>query len=93
MARKFRFRLNSPGVIEWMQASLPGPVMAAAQEMAGYIDSDLPVSVQLTSSRADGRPVGLVTITHPKGLASQAKHGTLTQAAAKAGLDVTRYAP
>lgn len=93
MANKHRFRLNSPGVVEWMKANLPGPVMAATEEMAGYIDPDLPVSVQLTTSRGDGRPVGLVTITDPKGLASQAKHGTLTQAAAKAGFDVTRYVP
>lgn len=91
MASKFKFRLNSPGVAAWMAANLPGPVMAAAQEMAGNIDGDLPVSVRLTSSKSDGRPVGLVTITHAKGLASQAKHGTLTRAAAQAGLDVTRY--
>lgn len=46
---------------------------------------EMPVTVDpYTTDRASAS----VTITHPAGLAVQAKHGTLTRAAAAAGLEV-----
>lgn len=46
----------------------------------------------VTMKRDDnGRPVAMVTIAEAKGLALQAKHGTLTKAAAQEGLDIHRY--
>lgn len=39
----------------------------------------------------DGRPVALVALAEPNGLAIEAKHGTLSNAARAAGLKVTRY--
>lgn len=90
MARP-RLQLDSKEIQKWVNENLPGPIEAAAREMAGYVDTDMPVSVQMVPNKTDGSPVGLVTIAHPGGLASQAKYGTLTRAAAQAGLDVRRY--
>lgn len=51
----------------------------------GPYEVDLPVTVtDSTTDRAKAR----VTLAHPAGLAVQAKHGSLTKAAAQAGLDV-----
>ncbi|PRQ10631.1 hypothetical protein C1Y63_10580 [Corynebacterium sp. 13CS0277] len=52
--------------------------------------TSLPVEVE-NGTNTSGRPVSVVRIPHPGGLASQAKHGTLTRAAAQCGLDVKRY--
>ena len=38
-----------------------------------------------------GRAVGFVTVMHPAAIAKQLKHGLLTTAAARAGLEVKRY--
>jgi len=54
------------------------------------VDGDVPVTVTMKTDR-NGRPVALVTLAHAKGLAMQAKYGTLTRAAASQGLDVHRY--
>lgn len=51
----------------------------------GARERDLPVSVD---SQVTDRARSTVTITHPAGLAVQAKHGALTKAAAQAGLEV-----
>lgn len=90
MARP-RLQLDSKAIQAWINENLPGPIEAAARKMAGNIETDMPVSVTLVQNQKDGGPVGLVTIAHPGGLASQAKHGTLSRAAAQAGLDVRRY--
>ena len=52
----------------------------------------MPVTVTMKTDK-HGRPVALVTLAHAKGLAMQAKEGTLTRAAASQGLDVHRYDP
>lgn len=49
-------------------------------------DLNVPVEVNMTTT---DRAHGFVSITHPAGLAVQAKYGALTKAAAQAGLDVT----
>ena len=75
----------------YMQQFAPD-VAAAAEEVAANARrlTDMPVTVTNRQGN-DGRPVSIVTIAHAGGLASQAKHGTLTRAAAQAGLDTKRY--
>jgi len=73
-------------------ASLAPQLESKAQAVAGSVDGDVPVTVTMKTDR-HGRPVALVTLAHAKGLAMQAKHGTLTRAAASQGLDVHRYSP
>lgn len=51
----------------------------------GPREKDMPVKVEMTTT---DRAHAWVTITHPAGLAVQAKHGALTKAAGQAGLDV-----
>jgi type III secretory pathway component EscU len=48
-------------------------------------DIALPVTTQMVTT---DRAHGIVAIAHPSGEAVQAKHGTLTKAAAEAGLEV-----
>jgi hypothetical protein len=62
-------------------------VRGAAERVAADAEasSGLPVEVEeYTTDRA----AAAVVITHPAGLAEQAKHGTLTRAAAAIGLEV-----
>lgn len=91
MAKVGKPRLNIPD--QWYKDNLTAlaPQLAAkAQAVASAVDGDVLVTVaQKTDSH--GRPVALVTLAHAKGLAMQAKHGTLTRAAASQGLDVHRY--
>lgn len=93
MAKVGKPRLNIPD--SWYRENLTAlaPQLAAkAQAVASAVDGDVPVTVTQKTDRK-GRPVALVTLAHAKGLAMQAKHGTLTRAAASQGLDVHRYSP
>lgn len=51
----------------------------------GLSEIDLPVDVETYTT---DRAAASVALAHPAGLAVQAKHGTLTSAAAAAGLEV-----
>ncbi len=65
----------------------------AAEQVAENIRAKVPADVEVTvtnTTNRKGRPVSLVTIAHASGLARQAKHGTVTLAAAEAGLEVRR---
>ncbi|WP_257202950.1 hypothetical protein [Corynebacterium cystitidis] len=82
---------------EWFDEAMEvvrSDVSEAAEVIAGAVrtevPNDVPVEVSHKTDR-NGRPVSLVVIAHASGFARQAKHGTLTRAAAKAGLEVTRY--
>lgn len=80
---------------EWYRENLKAlaPQLAAkARAVASAVQGDVPVTVTQKTDRK-GRPVALVTLAHAKGLAMQAKEGTLTRAAASQGLDVHRYDP
>lgn len=93
MAKVGKPRLDIPH--SWYKknlAALTPQLAAKAQAVAGSVDGDVPVTVTMKTDR-QGRPVALVTLAHAKGLAMQAKHGTLTRAAASQGLDVHRYSP
>lgn len=84
-----RFTPDSAGIEEILKSdgmrralhSLAEPAARNAQS-----STDLPVTVtDYTTDRA----VVSVAIAHPGGMAEQAKHGTLTRAAASVGLEVT----
>lgn len=62
----------------------------AGHEIAGNIPSKYDSGVLMRRDR-NGRPVVLVSLQHPNGVAIQAKNATLTKAAAAAGVDVHRY--
>ncbi len=80
---------------EWYKGllqQLAPEVAAAGRKVAGNINEpDIPVNVHDKLDR-NGRPVAMVVMAHPKAMATQAKRGSLTRAAAAAGLDVRRYA-
>jgi len=100
MARQ-RIRLDHRGIAALLKsAGVAAATKAAGEAVAsnvramgikvGDVDGgphevDLPVNVMMVQT---DRAKALVTITHPAGLAVQAKHGALTKAAAQAGLDV-----
>jgi hypothetical protein len=94
-------RLNNRGVEDLLKSA---PVDAATKRAAeavaanvremeirvgdkdgGPREYDLPVTVQLVTT---DRAHAIVALAHPAGEAVQAKHGALTKAAARAGLDV-----
>lgn len=62
----------------------------AANRVAGNVDSEYNPGVLMRRDR-NGRPVALIALRVPWGIAAQAKTGELTRAAAKAGMHVTRY--
>ena len=90
---KSTVRLDIKALSKATQKELAGVV----SEMAGAIrdaasaqvPDDVPVEMRMEEN-AMGAPVGLVTITHPSGMARQARDGVLTRAAASSGLDVSR---
>ena len=93
MAQVGKPRLNIPD--SWYKknlSSLAPQLESKAQSVAGSVEGDVPVTVTMKTDR-NGRPVAMVALAHAKGLAMQAKHGTLTRAAASQGLDVHRYNP
>lgn len=93
MAKVGKPKLDIPD--SWYKENLGAlaPQLAAkARAVASAVDGDVPVTVTEKVDR-NGRPVALVTLAHAKGLAMQAKEGTLTRAAASQGLDVHRYDP
>ena len=61
---------------------------AAAKRVASNIDGKTGVRMQRDRQ---GRPVAMVTLQEPGGIARQVKNGVMTRAAAQAGLDVKRY--
>lgn len=85
-----KIQLSTTGLEQWIRENTLPLVEAAAEEMVKNIPDNVEV---LTKSGVgeNGRPFAMVTIAEPKGVAMQAKHGTLTRAAAAAGLDITRY--
>ena len=96
MARKVR--LNSRG-IEAVAKSAPiarevtklaeavADNLRSQRHMVEGVPGDVALPVEVTSYETD-RARSSVTITHPSGLAVQAKHGALTRAAAQEGLEV-----
>ena len=86
---KPRVKLSHEGVKELLVQTAPLVEQAAKQ-----VASNIPAKYRTgTLSRLDrkGRPVTLVALQEPNGVALQAKYGLMTKAAAEAGLDIHRY--
>ncbi|MCK7676369.1 hypothetical protein [Corynebacterium pygosceleis] len=86
-----KLRFDEAAINQVIAQQCAAPIEAAGAAVASQI-TDVPVSTRMTVNQS-GRPVCLVAITDVKGMASQAKHGTLTRAASAVGLDIHRYAP
>jgi uncharacterized protein (DUF2342 family) len=90
----FEIHLDPAGLAEILTKNMRGPVDDAAANIAANVDvgsvTEAKVSVRsgVTDDMRINRARATVTIAHPAGLAMQAKHGTLTKAAAAAGLTV-----
>lgn len=89
-ANKPTIVFNDKAIMDAVAENCWGDIEAAGQAVAAAVQIDAQVKTMMQRNRS-GRPVCLVTIMHPKGMASQAKHGTLTRAAASTGLEITRY--
>lgn len=92
-AGKPRFKFNEQQFGEIMRQVQPA-VSEHAQAVAAAAKAKLPADVSVETRDVvgnDGRPVTLIAIAHPSGMARQAKDGVLTRAAASTGLEVTRY--
>lgn len=89
MARREELRLSKRGVAEALKLVVPD-LERAAREVQSHVPAGYKVGIVIESDR-NGRPVAMIAIMEPWGLAAQAKHGVLTRAAAAAGLDVHRY--
>ena len=86
-------KLDAAGLAEILTNQMRGPVDAVAAKIAagvdtGSVDARVTVRSGVTDDMKINRAHASVTIAHPAGLAMQAKHGTLTKAAAAAGLEV-----
>lgn len=90
---KVKIKLNKPelmGILrDFFSDDIAVRAEAIAADVRANVPKDVPVHVKHELNRS-GRPVSIVTIAHPSGMARQAKHGTLTRAAAQQGLDIRR---
>jgi hypothetical protein len=90
----YKIVLDPEGLAEILTKNMAAPVADAAKAVAAAVDvgnvTEAEVSVRsgVTDDMRINRARGTVTIAHPAGLAMQAKHGTLTKAAASVGLTV-----
>lgn len=78
------------GEVRAMVAAATEEVAANARSQGVMVEGEpgdvpLPVETQVVTT---DRAHGIVTLAHPSGESVQAKHGTLTAAAAAAGLEV-----
>lgn len=92
MAKEPEIMLDLPD--EWYQdvlERLAGDMEAVAKAAAESI-TDVKTTVTMKRD-GGGRPVAMLTLAEAKGIAHQAKYGTLTRAAASQGLRVVRYPP
>lgn len=92
-----RVKLDHKGIEEVMVGpGVTALIAAKAREVAAnasaMLPSDVPVTVRAYEYKPKGRygrrSARSVAIAHPSGLARQVKYGTLTKAAAAAGLEV-----
>ena len=81
--------IRYPGVAEILKDRMRGPIDALARQIADRVDVGTVTDAEVTvRSYTTDRAAAAVTIAHPAGLSMQAKHGSLTKAAASLGLEV-----
>ncbi|GFK19201.1 MAG: hypothetical protein Q4F10_06220 [Corynebacterium glutamicum] len=92
-AGKPRIVIDSDRLMEWVRKAHTKTVHDTAEDVAETVRSKLPEDVEVVVNdhiSAAGRPVSVVTIIHPSGMARQARDGILTRSAAEHGLTITR---
>ena len=89
---RMKFRFDDAALNAYLVELFKDKLGAEAAAIASDIKAEHPdLNVISQSGIGDnGRPYGLVTIAEPHGLQHQAKHGTLTRAAAKRGIETRR---
>jgi hypothetical protein len=81
--------LDHAGIAEILKTAMRGPIDALARQIADRVDVGTVTDAEVTvRSYTTDRAAAAVSIAHPAGLAMQAKHGSLTKAAASLGLEV-----
>lgn len=83
------FQRDSAGLAKILKSpAVAAMVKRAADQAASAAEAttDLPIEVETYET---DRAAASVSISHPAGAATQAKHGTLTRAAAAIGVQVT----
>ena len=88
MTKKASLRLDPKGLNKAMQSIIAPQLESAAHKVADAVPRDTAVEMGLDRN---GRPVAMVAIALPNGLAIQARTGALTRAAAENGMDIHRY--
>jgi uncharacterized protein with gpF-like domain len=82
-------KIRYAGVSEILKERMRGPIDALARQIADRVDVGSTGAEVIVRSYTTDRAAAAVSIAHPAGLAIQAKHGSLTKAAASLGLEVT----
>jgi hypothetical protein len=88
-------RLDHAGIAEVLRTQCRGIVDAAAASVVAFAEGEAPlvdrgrtrIPIDAAAQTTD-RARAVVALKHPAGMAVQAKYGTLTRAAAAAGLEV-----
>ncbi|MFS0140294.1 hypothetical protein ACL1FJ_00700 [Corynebacterium striatum] len=91
---KLSWKLDKDGVAELLRQQYTPVLRDKAEAVADSVRAQVPEDVPVEVFDGVGRnkhPYSMVVIMHPSGIARQAKHGTLTRAAAQQGLKVRRY--
>lgn len=91
MAKNKTFAQITPMGAQRIFTMLAPVVSEAGSKIAARVPPSIASANSEDRTDRHGRPVALVALTEVNGLAIQAKHGTLTRAAAEAGADVHRY--
>ena len=102
MAKVGKAFVNIPdSFFESIEADHAGELESTAKAVAKDMESEAarrlfksnqkPETLVTMTKNEKGRTVAIVTLKHPGALALQARHGVMTQAAVRNGLDVRRY--
>lgn len=84
-----KIELDYDGVGEILRSNeVRKAIMGHAEAIAADVESEFAVPTKVYPYTTD-RAAASVVIAHPSGAALQAKHGALTRAAAREGLEVT----
>lgn len=84
------FKRDSAGIAQILKSSeFAGAVRGQAEAIAGSVRSSAPGLDVVVDSYTTDRAAASVTIRDARGMALQARDGTLTRAAAAQGLEVT----
>lgn len=88
--KALRIRLDSGGMSEVLNSGeVRAQIDALANSVASNVDTGSVSEARIVvDSYTTDRAAASVTIAHPAGLRLQAKYGSLTKAAASAGLEV-----